>query len=109
MRDIQEDGQYQPHPVPPGQPNAGRPQQYIHQRRERQEDDTEYRPEPAAAEGSREVGGPCNPEDDVGSTWKEPSEDREQTAHRILLSQLIGLGYVRLACVAPLITLDVAA
>ena len=70
VADVQQPGQNHPEPLPAGQPEAGRVEDYIDQGRKGEEDDAEQRPNERAE--------CCIDEDRPGEPDNEQSEPREE-------------------------------
>src|SRR4051794_9656808 len=79
VAEIEKDGQADPEPVEPREA-ARTVQEHVDQRRERQEEEAEKRPDPRMEGGIDQVGS-CQPDDQQAESRKQTGEHREQAPH----------------------------
>src|SRR5215204_5056874 len=73
LADVEQPGQNHPEPLPAGQPDAGRVEEYIDQGRKGEEDDAEQRPY-ERAECCIDEGRPGEPDNEQSESREEPRE-----------------------------------
>ncbi|HEU5474717.1 MAG TPA: methyltransferase domain-containing protein [Actinophytocola sp.] len=76
VADVEKRGDDHPEPSPPGEAQPRHVQQHVDQRREREEHDSEQRPDPGV-EGRVDQRRPGDPDDEQAEPREDPTDDRE--------------------------------